>query len=204
MSDDTPQEKAEAQAIRRRWVTVGELVAVAGVLIAALSLWMNWSDRKADESERRVAESKTATANARLDLRVAVIEDGRQVSVTDPAHELLDTTVAFPTPLGVSARTPVVPAISVAWFTAALRGATDGGRDEVEGRLPVLVTVRYRSGDAVRQDRAIVDVAWRTSGRMFAGRGVRIIAASVRQRGGDQARINALWTAELARLKKEI
>ncbi len=79
-------------------------------------------------------------------------------------------------------------------------GATDKGADEREGRLPVLVTVSYRAGDATRQDRAIVELVWRTSGRMLAGRELRVEAARIRERGGDQARIDALWAQEMARL----
>ena len=36
MSTKTPTERCEAAATRRRWVTLAEVVAVAGVLIAAL------------------------------------------------------------------------------------------------------------------------------------------------------------------------
>jgi len=34
-------EKSDRQA-RRRWLTIAEIVAVAGVVIAGLSLWNNW------------------------------------------------------------------------------------------------------------------------------------------------------------------
>src|SRR3546814_3057877 len=34
--------KAEAAATRRRWITLAEGLAIAGVAIAALTLWTNW------------------------------------------------------------------------------------------------------------------------------------------------------------------
>ena len=53
---DTPSERAEAAATRRRWITLAEVVAVAGVLIGALTLYTNWSDRRADEEGDRGAD----------------------------------------------------------------------------------------------------------------------------------------------------
>ncbi|MGJ8505888.1 hypothetical protein, partial [Glaesserella parasuis] len=40
--------KAEAAATRRRWINLGEFIAVAGLLIAGGSLYVNWSDHRAD------------------------------------------------------------------------------------------------------------------------------------------------------------
>ncbi|HEX8061853.1 MAG TPA: hypothetical protein VF535_01415 [Allosphingosinicella sp.] len=41
MSEDrqSQAERREAAAIRRRWITLGEILAVIGVLISALALW---------------------------------------------------------------------------------------------------------------------------------------------------------------------
>lgn len=139
-------------------------------------------------------------AETRLDLRAAVSDGGKQAVLSDPAHEILDTTVAFPKTLGVGAQAPVLPRIESSWFSGAVLAATDKGADEREGRLPVLVTVSYRAGDATKQDHAIVELVWRTNGRMLAGRELRIEAARIRERGGDQARIDALWAQEAARL----
>lgn len=199
--NETPAEKAEARAIRRRWLTIGELVAVAGVIIAGVSLWLSWADKQRDEAEKAAAASKAAASQTRLDLRASVSEAGRQVTLTDPAHEILETTVAFPKALEIAAQAPVLPRIESSAFAAAVLNATDKGPDEREGRLPVLVTVSYRAGDAIKQDRAIVELVWRTSGRMLAGRELRIEAARIRERGGEEARIDALWSQEVARLK---
>lgn len=198
--NETPAEKAEARAIRRRWLTIGELVAVAGVIIAGVSLWVSWADKRDEASQKANAASKAAAAETRLDLRATVSDGGKQAVLSDPAHEILDTTVAFPEALGVGAQAPVLPRIESDWFSGAVLAATDKGADEREGRLPVLLTVSYRAGDATKQDRAIVELVWRTSGRLLAGRDLRIEAARIRERGGDQARIDALWTQEATRL----
>lgn len=198
--NETPAEKAEARAIRRRWLTIGELVAVAGVIIAGVSLWVSWADKRDEAEQKASAASRAAAAETRLDLRAAVGDGGKQVVLSDPAHEILDTAVAFPKALEVSAQTPVLPRIESSWFSGAVLAATDKGADKREGRLPVLVTVSYRAGDTTKQDRTIVELVWRTSGRLLAGRELRIEAARVRERGGDQARIDTLWSQEAARL----
>lgn len=198
--NETPAEKAEARAIRRRWLTIGEIVAVAGVIIAGVSLWLSWADKRDEASQKAVEASKMKAAESRLDLRASVVADGRQAVLSDPAHEILDTVVAFPKALGIGAQAPVLPRIESGWFAASLLTATDKGADEREGRLPVLVTVSYRAGDATRRDSAIVELVWRTSGRVLKGRELRIEAARIRERGGDQARIDALWAREVARL----
>lgn len=198
--NETPAEKAEARAIRRRWLTIGEIVAVAGVIIAGVSLWLSWADKRDEASQKAVEASKMKAAESRLDLRASVVADGRQAVLSDPAHEILDTAVAFPKTLGIGAQAPVLPRIESDWFAASLLTATDKGADEREGRLPVLVTVSYRAGDATRRDSAIVELVWRTSGRVLKGRELRIEAARIRERGGDQARIDALWAREVARL----
>ena len=45
-------ETADQARTRRRWITLAEVVAVAGVVIAALTLYLNVSDRRADRAER--------------------------------------------------------------------------------------------------------------------------------------------------------
>lgn len=192
-------ETREQAATRRRWVTLAELVAVAGLVIAALGFWNSWSERREAAAERQAEAAGEAKARARLDLR-ATVEDSRRVVLRDPRHELQEVVFAFPRQLGLGERRPAAAAvIERGWFDGALLKATDGGPDEREGRLPVLVTARYLDGDVERTASAIIDVVWRTEGNLLSGRSLEIEAARLRQRGGDQARIDALWARELGR-----
>ena len=190
-------ETREQVARRRRWLSLGEFVAVAGLLIAALGLWNTWSERRDAAAEKRAEAANAAKAGARLNLR-ARVEEGRRVVLTDPRHELIDAVIAFPSQLKTGERRPATgPLIERDWFGGALLKATDGGADEREGRLPVLVTASYLDGDSTRTASAIVDLVWRTEGRVIGGRSLTIEAARLRQRGGDQARVDALWAREL-------
>ncbi len=185
------------QATRRRWVTLAEVVAVAGVVIAALTLWSNWSDRRADEAAKVAERTAEKSERSRIDLTGTVEDGGRRLALKDEKHDLQDLVVAFPRALGIGAQQPVSDvAILTNWFEAPLLKLTDGGADEREGRLPVLVTVRYWDGDAQRSSTGVYNLIWRTEGRLLRGRTVKLEGLRLRQRGGGQAQVDALWAKE--------
>lgn len=186
---------------RRRWINLAEFVAIAGLLIAALGAWNGWSERRDAAAEKRAAAAGALKARARLEFGTEVVRQGREIRLGDPRHEIQDVTIAFPGALGIADRRPALPRIELDWFDRQLLKATDGAEDEREGRLPVLVTARYLDGDAVRTASAILDIVWRTEGRVLGGRSITIEAARLRERGGSRAGIDALWARELAGLK---
>ena len=47
----TPLERAEAARVRRRWINLGELVAVLALVISALTLWNSYRERTTNEAE---------------------------------------------------------------------------------------------------------------------------------------------------------
>ena len=192
-------ETSEQAKTRRRWLTLAELVAVSGLLIGALTLWLNWSDKRDRARDRAIASQMAAAAQTRLSLRVELESNGDIVRLSDPRHELLETVIVFPRALDLSPESPAVARIERDWFSAAVLAATDGGADEREGRLPVLVTARFAEGDAVREGSAIIEIVWRTKGHLVGGRSLQIETARVREQSGNAARIDALWAAELKR-----
>ena len=204
MSDDVdlpepPTEaKRERARTRRRWLTLAEIVAVAGVGIAGLNLYANWSDRQDQAANRSAERSSEAREKARVELIGTVKDGGRHLALSDAHHDLSEATIAFPTSLGIAMQHPAgEPTIDADWFADPLLKLTDGGADDRTGRLPVLVTVRYFVDDEARTANAVYDLVWRTEGHMLRGRTVKIEGMKLRQRGGSQAVIDAAW----ARLK---
>ncbi len=187
--------KAEAAATRRRWINLGEFVAVAGLLIAAVSLWMTWHDRKADEADKQAEKAADAQDKARYQVRSSV--RGKDIVITaDDRHTLGDISVTFPSDLGVGAQSNATQTIPVGWFEKALLTATDGGADSQTGKLPVLLTVNYMDDDKSMTTTGVFDIVWRTNGRLPPlGRDLHIISMRLHERGGSQARIDALWKA---------
>jgi len=182
---------------RRRWLTLAELIAVAGLAVAALTLWTGWSDRRADDAERRAAVAGEARSRSRLALTATVADDGDRLTLSGGDHEIAELHVAFPSALGVPDRTPPTPVIDAIWFRDALLRATDGGPDGQQGVVPVLLTTRYWDGEASRTAIAIYDVVWATEGRMLRGRSLRLTAMRLRARGGDRAALNRAWKRAL-------
>ena len=189
--------KDQAQT-RRRWVTLAEVVAVAGVVIAALTLYSNWQERRDAAADKAMEQASASRDKARFVLRGAVAEDKRSIMlVRDEAHPLGGIRVTFPAALGVSPQDSVTQTIEAGWFDAALRKATDGGPDERTGRLPVLVRYTYFTDDRPTTRQAIYDVVWKTEGQMLRGRKVELLDFRLRESGGDQRRVDALWTRAL-------
>lgn len=196
---ETPAERREAAATRRRWVTLAEVLAVAGVVIAALGLWNSWSERRAAAIEKAATQASEARERGRVDLTAAVEDDGARLRLTDERHELRDLVVSFPRDLGVARQQPVAEvAIEADWVAAPLLKLTDGGEDDRTGRVPVLVQVSYWDGDVARTATGVYDLIWRTEGQLLRGRNLRLEALRLRQRGGNQARIDAIWRREKA------
>lgn len=200
MTETTPTERAEARAIRKRWVTLAEIVAVAGLLISAGSLWMSWSDRRADDQEKRV--EKTADSHSRaLVLLVATPEHGgEQLALKDAAHDVQSVDIRFPKTLGLAAQNSILsPHVAAGWIEAAVLEATKGGPDKREGRLPVLISASYWDADQQRTDTAIYDLVWETEGRFLRGRTLKLKGMMLRERTASSARLDAIWATEKPR-----
>ena len=204
MSDDSKIElaataavaKAEAAATRRRWINLGEFVAVAGLIIAAVGLWLTYHDRQADEADKQ-AEKKAEASERSLYVVKTSMRGNDVVVEPDDRHALGDVAVTFPTALGVSPQTSPTQTVSEGWYKAALLKATDGGADAQEGKLPVLVTVNYMDGDQQRSVSGIYDIVWRTkSGGLLGGRSLKVVGMRLRERGGSQKRVDTLWVSK--------
>ncbi len=190
---ETPAERAEKAAIRRRWIGLAELVGVAALLVSVAGLWMSWSDRQVDQADK----SKASAEASLVTFTATRTSGGAVLSLSDPDHRIQEIAVAFPPALGVDAQNGLsTPHISAKWFDKALLKATDGGPDSREGRVPVLVTSTWWDGDARKSDKSIYQVSWKTGGRLFQGRTLDLEGASLAERGGNAARLDALWKAE--------
>ena len=194
---ETHRERKEAAATRRRWVTLAEVVAVMGVIIAGLSFWQSWSDRRDTQAEKAATARAEAKARSRADLVGTPRDDGRELLLSDRSHEIGEATVTWPSALAAEVqRPPADPVVEVAPVAKALLKATDGGADDRLGRVPALITVTFIDGDARRTASSIYDVVWRTEGRVLQGRSLRFESMRLRERDGTRAKVDAIWARE--------
>lgn len=202
----TPEEKREAAAIRRRWITLGEILAVIAVLISGLTLWNSYSERNADEAERAADKAEQAKVSRTLLLKA---EGGRRslnLAALDPAQAIQSQTIAFPASLGLGAiETLVQPRIEAGWVQAALRKAPDGAKGKASGdlRLPVAITTRFVSGGETLADTTIYDIGYRRDdGGLLGGSEIELRGLSLVERVAAKdaaARLEAIWKARLPR-----
>lgn len=152
-SDDQPQRSEaraqEAAAIRRRWITLGEGVAVLAVLISGLTLYFNWQDKR-DTRAQQVAQSRKEDARAQVLVLHAARVEAQRIDLSALADNQLiqGQTIRFPTALGLApVETTGKPRIEARWFADALKRARDkaGLPDDSVGdeRLPVAITTRF-------------------------------------------------------------
>ena len=198
---DNPSDQAERRAIRRRWINVGEIAAVAGLIIAALSLYFGWSERRDDESQRRAdkiaAQRSAAEQRSHVGL-VATDADGDVLTFKGVACTLQSADISFPTALGVPPQNTVLEhRIEAAWFREPLLDAVKAANID-QGRLPVLVESRCTDEDGERLERAIYDVPYRIESRLLQGKIIRLRGLVLREHveaGQARARLDTAWRA---------
>ena len=123
-----------------------------------------------------------------------VARDGKSVTLLrDDSHALGDVRVTFPTALGIAPKDAVDHSIDRDWFAEPLLKLTDGGANDMVGRLPVLVRYDYTVDDAKAMRTALYDIVWQTSGRLLRGRVLKITDFRLRDGGGDVRRLDAAW-----------
>jgi hypothetical protein len=175
---------------RLRWLSIAEVVALIGVVIAGLTLWNSWVDRRDARAAQAAAEGQSVKAAGRVDLVGAPRKGGKELLLRDPRHDLQDVTIAFPAALGVTAQRPLADPVIVA---EPLRDALLAGNDLHAGRVPVLVTTRFVDGDDARTVSTVYDLIWTTDKPLIGARSLRLDALRLHQRHGSQAALDAIW-----------
>jgi hypothetical protein len=212
MADETPPSpdtarKAEARAveaaaIRRRWITLGEILAVLAVLISAGTLWLNWSQRSEDAATRAAESRRASTRAASLVLNAAPDGDDRLALKPASADQVVQgQTIRFPTALGVDpVETTGDPRIEARWFESGLKRVREqaGLPDDSRGdeQLPVLIETRFLADGENHDDAALYDIGYNIAGRMLSGHRVTLRGLSLVQRAGKsnaQAQLDARW-----------
>jgi hypothetical protein len=195
----TPEERREAAAIRRRWITLGEVLAVIGVLISGLALWNSWSERSAAEKERAAEKAQQASVSRTLLLK-ANGGGGKRLTLVahDPDQAIQGQTLLFPSGFGLGAFDTTEPRIEAEWVKRAIRKAHEkDGKAGGDLRMPVAITTRFVADGRTFTDSALYDVGYEESGGgLFDGTDVELRGLSLIGRTTEakaQARLDAIW-----------
>jgi hypothetical protein len=200
------REEAEAAAVRRRWITLAEVLGVIAVLISGLTLWNSYRQRSSDEADKAAARAEAQAEAQILLLRATPDREGRKLSLAaaTAGQTIQNQTISFPGPLGVAAvDTLIEPRIEAGWFEQALLRArqAQGGEQESRGdeRVPIAITTSFFSGGRMYRDSAIYDVGYRVEGGgLFGGHKIRMRGISRVETISPrnmQSRLDAIWTS---------
>ena len=196
--------------MRRRWLTLGELLAIAGVVISALALWNSYRERTAGEAKQTAETVASQRKAATLVLKAVADKDGRTLALSPRAEEqaIQGQTIRFPAALGLQpVETSSDARIERGWLDEALVKARKeaGAKPETAGdaRLPLLVTTTFLADGDPHVDRAVYQIGYRTEHGLLSGTTVRLRGLSREGAAASdvagQKRIDALWQAWVAR-----
>jgi len=199
-------EEAEAAAVRRRWITLAEVLGVIAVLISGLTLWNSYRQRTSEEADKAAARAEAETEARVLVLRATPDREGRRLGLAaaTEGQTIQNQNISFPGPLGVAAvDTLIEPRIEAGWFEQALLRARHerGGDEENRGdeRVPIAITTSFFSGGRAYRDSAIYDIGYRVEGGgLFGGHKIRMRGISRVETVSPramQARLDALWAS---------
>jgi hypothetical protein len=198
---------------RLRWITLGEAVAVAAVVISGIGLWQGFEARREDKADK-AAEMARASAPAPFALRASPDRDGGTLTLTPVAadHVIQDQTIRFPPSLGLTPVSTTSDArIQADWFSDALKKdrKTRALPDETQGdeRVPVMIETNYLAGGTPLKARAYYDVGYALEGRFLRGssvslRGLSLIGKAAASDAAADQRLAALWDARAGKAKR--
>ena len=204
----SPEERREEARVRRRWLNLGELLAIAAVTISALTFWNSYRERTNSEADRRAETVRSSQAAGTLVLRATPSHDGRMLSLTTRAdnQSVQSQTVVFPTSLALDpVDTTGDGRIEHGWFESALvhaRKAAGGSHDQTgDARLPVLITSHFLVDGAPATDRALFAIGYRASRALLGGTTIRLTGLSriegVHDDASGRRRLDALARATI-------
>jgi hypothetical protein len=192
----------ETAAIRRRWITLGEVLTVIAVAISALTFWNNWSERSDTKAELKLnAERVSARAGALVLIAANVDKQTLALKPASVEQTVQSQKIQFPTALGTApVETTGEPRLEAVWFEHALYKAREAAKlpDNSRGdeRLPTIIVTRFLVNGEPHEDAALYDIGYTISGRFLGGHSVALRGLSLVTKvksGTAQAKLDARW-----------
>ena len=163
----------EARRARLRWISLGEAIAIAALVISGLGLWHEWN--KDDEpSTTTVVEQRQAIP---LTVRASARDDGKSMVIApvEDSHALESLT------LTIAGKSPIQVGSDGELIADQLESALAGGDRESKGAHSVTVRIAARYVEMGKDKAATANyrLSYRwEGGGLFGGRSVRLINLS--------------------------
>jgi len=159
---------------RRRWINVGEIIALAALIVSAAGVWIAWKNSNTDKPAQ-VVEQRSAVP---LALRGAADGDGQALTImpADPSHALESLTVT------IKGSSPIEVGGDGKLSATDVAGALKNRDKEDKGiayTVPARIQARYVENGAERRGGGnyIVRYKWEGGG-LFGGRSLHLLGLS--------------------------
>jgi hypothetical protein len=159
---------------RRRWVNLGELIALAALIVSALGVWIAWKSSNHD-GPTRVVEQRSAIP---LALRATPDGDGRSLTIApaDPAHALQSLKITI----------KGAPAIEVGSDGRLMASDVEDALEhhvkepkDVTLSVPVRIDAHYVEAGDEKRSAASYTLRYRwQGGGLFGGRSLQLVGLS--------------------------
>jgi hypothetical protein len=208
VTDDAPTPEPSTGQ-RRLLLTVGEVVAVLGLGLAALNFWDSHHDRTKAELDRARTEAQ-AKAEAQkappFVMRATADADGRRIMLEplDAGQAIQSQRYLLPTPVldHAMAIDAGRPQVDLAWFEEGLKGQLKAARKagaslpKGEAELPIGVVTTYVEGGVMRTDRSLYRIGYVVDHGFLGAlkprlQGMSLVARDVKTDLGK--RVDARW-----------
>jgi hypothetical protein len=160
----------ESPQKRISWISVGEAIALAALVISAAGLWLAWNDASKD-GPTRIVEQRQAIP---LTLRGIPADGGRVLEITpvESGHGLQSLTVT------VKGRPPIEVGSDGRLAASDLERAL-GEVEKKDGAVTAQIDTRYVESGTDRRARRDYRIRYRwEGGGLFGGRSLRITGLS--------------------------
>jgi hypothetical protein len=163
------QSAEEKRRSRLRWVTLGEAIAIAALVISAVGVWISWKDADKPTGPTKIVEERRTVP---LALRGKVQDEGKSLEIApaDPDHALQSLNVI----IGASSVVDVGSSgeMSASDFERALGDKAADGKGV--NRVRVRIDAKYLDGgtDKAASGSYVIAYKWEGGG-LFGGRSLR-------------------------------
>ena len=170
--NDTPTEAKRRS--RLRWVTLGEAIALAALIVSAVGVWLSWKGRNEEKSPTTVVEWRQAIP---LALKGRAQAEGRSLEImpVEDSHALQSLTL---TPQGAK---PIELGSDGQLNARDLENALGVSAAEGKGthRASVRIVARYVEAGADKSATGSYVISYRwEGGGLFGGRSLRLVGLS--------------------------
>jgi len=157
---------------RRRWINLGELVAIAALIVSAIGVWIAWKSSSEDKPTRVVEQRQPIS----LTLRGKPLDDGRRLEIApvEASHALESLTVT------IKGASPIEVGSDGDLEASSVEAVLDDRKEDKGAHgVPVRIDARYVEMGKDRHGGGSYVLRYRwEGGGIFGGRSLRLTGLS--------------------------